>query len=134
MGWPMRLLSDIATTVCSAGWLFLRNIGLRAKSPYQVILKGKPLWWTGDGGTPEEIGGFYTTRWVMAWSSGDAIMQATAMVMKETEKFARNPADMPIRIEADHCTRLRGCLTTAGRGFTFWDNKEEGPDGSIVAN
>jgi hypothetical protein len=120
--------------VFSAGWLFVGTMGVRAKSPYRVILKGEPLWWTGDDGTPEEIGGFYTTRCVMAWSSGDAIMRATAMVMKETEKFARNPADMPIRIEADECMRLRGCVKTAGRGFTFWDNKEEGPDGSIVAN
>ncbi len=129
----MRLLSDVATTICSVGWLFLRKMGVRARSPYRVILKGEPLWWTGDGGTPEEIGGFYTTRCVMAWSSGEAIMRATAKVMKETEKFARNPADTPIRIEPDRCVRLRGCLTTAGRGFTFW-GKKEGHGGSSFAS
>src|SRR5262245_66311948 len=134
VGWLKRVLSDGATAVCSAGWLFLGKIGLRAKSPYQVILKGEPLWWTGAGGRPEEIGGFYTTRWVMAWSSSEAIIRATAIVMKQTGKFARNPAHMPIRIELDHCMQLRRCLTTVGRSFTFWNNKDEDPDGGIVAH
>jgi hypothetical protein len=119
----------LSITLASLAFLLLRKVGLPSKHPYSVTLKGEPLWWTGFEGAIEEIGGFYTTRWVMAPSHQEAAARALRMVKKEVQRFARNPSGSPLCVEVEECVKLDGFLTWRGGGFTFWAKDEAQFDG-----
>jgi len=89
-----------------------------------VRVKGSPFWWSLDGKV-EEIGGFYTTRFVMSDSRDAAIAQAVEIVMRDLLPTARNPPDSPVRIEIDECAKLDGVVTRQGAGLSFWLEKED---------
>ena len=84
--------------------------------------------WPGPDGQPQEVGGFYTTRWVMASSCEEAIAGATQMVRDEIDKYRPAERRAPIEIEVERCAGLEGYLTTRGRGFAFWMMNEEPDD------
>jgi hypothetical protein len=85
------------------------------------ILMGSPLWWMSlNGKNPEQIGGFYTTRIVMAESQDAAIALAIEVVRHELRPIQRNPPDSPVRMEIEECEKLEGIVTWQGAGFSFW--------------
>jgi hypothetical protein len=97
------------------------------------------VWWTGPQGAIEEIGGFYTTRWVMASSHQEAAARAVRMVNKEVQRFARNPSGSPLCVEVEECVKLDGFLTWRDGGVSFWAkdeaqfNGDNHPDGAVFA-
>lgn len=119
----------LSITLASLAFLLLRKVGLSSKHPYSVLLKGEPLWWTGPQGAIEEIGGFYTTRCVMAPTHQDAAARAVGIVKREVQRFARNPSGSPLCVEVEECVKLDGFLTWRGGGFTFWPKDEAQFDG-----
>jgi len=119
----------ISITLASLAFLLLRKVGLSSKRPYSVTLRGEPLWWTGPHGAIEEIGGFYTTRFVMASSDEEAAARAVGTVRKDVRRFAQNPPGSPLCVEIEECLRLDGFLTWRGGGFAFWPKDEAQFDG-----
>ena len=101
------LVSRAQITLGSLVLLVLRKAGLSSKHPYRVMMKGEPLWWTGADGEIEEIGGFFTTRWVMASSDDEAAAHAVRIVEREVEEFVRNPPPSPLCVEVEECVRLK---------------------------
>jgi hypothetical protein len=120
---------QLSITLASLAFLLLRKLGLSSKHPYSVTLRGEPLWWTGPQAGIEEIGGFYTTRWVMASSDREAAEGAVRMVRNEVQRFARNPPGSPLCVEIEECLKLDGFLTWRGGGFAFWPKDEAQFDG-----
>jgi len=114
----------LSITLGSLALLALRKVGLSSKHPYGVTLKGEPLWWTGLHGQIEEIGGFYTTRYVMASSPEGAAELARRMVSRELQRFARNPLGSPVCIDIEEVSKIEGFLTWRGGGFAFWPKDE----------
>ncbi|SRR5216683_5730722 len=91
IGRECRIVVDnLSIMLTSLVFLFCRKAGLSSKYPYRLILMGKPLWWVLDGKI-EEIGGFYTTRFVMASSSEEATARAVRMVTSDIERIAQTP-------------------------------------------
>ena len=84
--------------MASVAHALLRAVRLSQDRPYKVIVKGKPLWWL--EGDEKEIGGFYTTRIVIADSRQLAIERAIDLVKQEIDAFAENPADDSVVIKA----------------------------------
>jgi hypothetical protein len=117
------LVRDASITLASLLHLLCREIGLSSKYPYRVMMMGTPLWLVLDGNV-EEIGGFYTTRWLMASSSEEATIRAMRM---DLQPIARNPAGSPVQIQIEECSKIDGFVTRRGGGFSFWP-KEGGSD------
>src|SRR6266568_2460378 len=113
------MVDDLSIMLTSFVFLVCRKVGLSSKYPYRLMLMGEPLWWALDGKL-EEIGGFYTTRYVMASSSEEARARAVRMVTNEIQRIARNPPDSPVRIQIEECSKLDGFVTRQGAGFSFW--------------
>jgi len=122
------LVRDASITLTSLLHLFSREMGLSSKYPYRVMMMGTPLWWVLEGRV-EEIGGFYTTRHVMASSSEEATARAVRMVTSDLRRIARNPAGSPIRIQIEECSKLDGFVTRQGGGFSFWPKEGESESG-----
>ena len=112
------LLTSILAVVC-------RRLGLGSTSSYSVMLSGEPLWWTAPDGSIEQIGGFFTTRFVVARSSQEAESSALRMVSRELEDFAVNPADCPVQLTVEQCSRLSGVISSHGGGFAFWPKDDD---------
>ncbi len=120
IGRECRIMADnFAIMLTSLVFFFCRKVGLSSKYPYRLILMGKPLWWVLDGKI-EEIGGFYTTRFVMASSSEEATARAVRIVTNDIQRIARNPPGSPVRIQTEECSKLDGFVTRRGAGFAFW--------------
>jgi hypothetical protein len=123
-----RIFPDFAIFIESTFHLALSRIGLRHKKVFRVIVEGSPLWWTGDDGNPEEMGGFFTTRWAGGWSREEAIARVVEMVQGEARSFARNPARAPLRLRVEQCAQEKGIVRYAGGGFSFWGEAGFPPD------
>lgn len=115
-----RISGHLSITISSLVFLFLRKVGLSRRRPYSVFVKGEPLWLDLDG-VVQEIGGFYTVRYVMASSPEDAAARVLRIISEEVSDFAQNPSDKPVQLEVEDCQKLfAGYLTERGGGFTFW--------------
>jgi len=109
----------------------LRRMGLPHMRPYRVMVVGEPLWMESEFENKWEPGGFYTTRWVMAWSPQRAIDRVIRMVEREARFFTRNPPDLPLRVQMEEWAILDGLLKEGpGAGFSFWCPGAFGPDES----
>jgi len=120
---------DFSVVAVSLVALMRRKVGLPARHPYSVMLKGTPLWWIGPDGMIQEIGGFYTERLEMASSPDEATSLALARVKREVQQFAKNPAESPVCIVVTDVYRVSGFIRWHGRGFTFWSKTEDQTSG-----
>jgi hypothetical protein len=121
--WSLKMLGTISITLRSLAFLLCRKAGLSSTRPYRVLMKGEPLWLMLVDQV-EEIGGFYTTRWVLASSPEEAVAHAVRIVRQDLEREARNPPESPVRIEIEEVAELGGYVTWQGGGFTFWPKDE----------
>ncbi|HYV66105.1 MAG TPA: hypothetical protein VE964_07665 [Myxococcales bacterium] len=71
----------------------------------------------------QEVGGFYTTRCVLASSPEEAVARAVRVARRELKE--RNPPESPVRIEIEEVAELGGYATWLGGGFTFWPKEDE---------
>src|SRR4051812_6778023 len=112
------LLASIAAVLC-------RRLGLGSTHAYGITVRGEPFWMSGPDGLVEEIGGFYTTRYVLAGTPEEAESSALRILTGEMRNVAMNPADSPVQLAVEDCTRLSGVISWHGGGFTFWVKGED---------
>ena len=121
---------DLPIAMASIAHALLRLVGLSQDHAYKVIVKGKPLWWL--EGDKKEVGGFYTTRIVMADSRRLAIERAIELVKHEVGAFAKNPADDPVVVQAEQCMEVSGIVMRQISGFTFWGEPAPKCDSNLL--
>jgi len=90
--WSLWTAGNVSTRLASLASL----VGVSSTFPYQVVLKGEPLYWKWKGSETKEIGGFFATRYVMALSPEQAGERAVRIVRREVSLFDMNPPESPV--------------------------------------